>query len=184
MSSGIRDNHVRGKVAEFLQQNIQANAKLSVVSAYFTIYAYDALKVALNKINHLDFLFGEPSFINRLDPEKIDSKQFFLKRDGLELANQLQLKRIAKECADWIREKVSIKTIRESNLLHGKMYHINNSGVEQAILGSSNFTVRGLGLGKNGNNIELNLVVDGNRDRKEQKTAGGSKWLKGIYHKN
>ena len=102
MSSGIRDNHVRGKVAEFLEQNIQANAKLSVVSAYFTIYAYDALKVALNKINHLDFLFGEPSFINRLDPEKVDSKQFFLKRDGLELANQLQLKRIAKECADWI----------------------------------------------------------------------------------
>jgi hypothetical protein len=105
MSSGIRDNHVRGKVAEFLDQNIQANAKLSVVSAYFTIYAYDALKNALNKIGHLDFLFGEPSFINRLDPEKTDSKQFLLKRDGLELANQLQLKRIAKECADWIREK-------------------------------------------------------------------------------
>ena len=102
MSSGIRDNHVRGKVAEFLEQNIQANAKLSVVSAYFTIYAYDALKNALNKISHLDFLFGEPSFINRLDPEKTDSKQFLLKRDGLELANQLQLKRIAKECADWI----------------------------------------------------------------------------------
>ena len=180
MSSGIRDNHVRGKVAEFLEQNIQANAKLSVVSAYFTIYAYDALKVALNKINHLDFLFGEPSFINRLDPEKVDSKQFFLKRDGLELANQLQLKRIAKECADWIREKVSIKTIRESNLLHGKMYHINNSGVEQAILGSSNFTVRGLGLGKNGNNIELNLVVDGNRDRQELKMWFDELWNDSI----
>jgi SNF2 family DNA or RNA helicase len=180
MSSGIRDNHVRGKVAEFLEQNIQANAKLSVVSAYFTIYAYDALKTALNKINHLDFLFGEPSFINRLDPEKTDSKQFLLKRDGLELANQLQLKRIAKECADWIREKVSIKTIRESNLLHGKMYHINNSGVEQAILGSSNFTVRGLGLGANGNNIELNLVVDGNRDRQELKFWFDELWNDSI----
>ena len=91
-----------------------------------------------------------------------------------------KLKRIAKECADWIREKVSIKTIRESNLLHGKMYHINNSGVEQAILGSSNFTVRGLGLGANGNNIELNLVVDGNRDRQELKFWFDELWNDSI----
>ena len=49
------------------------------------------------------------------------------------------------------------------------MYHIANGGVEDAILGSSNFTVRGLGLGSSGNNIELNLIVDGNRDRQELK---------------
>ena len=42
------------------------------------------------------------------------------------------------------------------------MYHVATGGVEGAILGSSNFTVRGLGLGNAGNNIELNLIVDGN----------------------
>jgi phospholipase D-like protein len=72
---------------------------------------------------------------------------------------------VARECAEWIRSKVDIKTIKQSNLLHGKMYRVANAGVEDAILGSSNFTVRGLGLGNGNSNIELNLIVDSNRDR-------------------
>lgn len=83
---------------------------------------------------------------------------------------------MAKECAEWIEQKVDIKTIKQSNLLHGKMYHIATSGVEDAILGSSNFTVRGLGLGEGGNNIELNLIVDSNRDRQELK-----QWFKEVW---
>ena len=161
-NSGLRDNHTRGTVADFLKAKIQNNSKLSVVSAYFTIYAYDALKEVLDPIDHLDFLFGEPSFINRLDPSKTEKKSFIIDADGLELANTLQQKRVARECAEWIDRKVDIKTIKESNLLHGKMYHVATAGVEDAILGSSNFTVRGLGLGSGGNNIELNLIVRAN----------------------
>jgi SNF2 family DNA or RNA helicase len=168
-TSGLRDNHTRGSVADFLRAKIQTDSKLSIVSAYFTIYAFDALKDELERIEHLNFLFGEPSFVNRLDPSKTEKKAFIIDAAGLELANKLQQKRVAKECADWIDRKVDIKTIKQSNLLHGKMYHIANGGVEDAILGSSNFTVRGLGLGSSGNNIELNLIVDGNRDRQELK---------------
>jgi len=62
-SSGIRDNHNRGKVADFLVEKISAESELSVVSAYFTIYAYDALAEQLEQISSLRFLFGEPSFI-------------------------------------------------------------------------------------------------------------------------
>ena len=43
-NSGLRDNHTRGIVADFLRAKIQDGSRLSVVSAYFTIYAYDALK--------------------------------------------------------------------------------------------------------------------------------------------
>lgn len=168
-TSGLRDNHTRGSVADFLRAKIQTDSKLSIVSAYFTIYAFDALKDELERIEHLNFLFGEPSFVNRLDPSKTEKKAFIIDAAGLKLANKLQQKRVAKECADWIDRKVDIKTIKQSNLLHGKMYHIANGGVENAILGSSNFTVRGLGLGSSGNNIELNLIVDGNRDRQELK---------------
>src|SRR2546422_7070583 len=175
-NSGLRDNHTRGSVAEFLKAKIQTGSKLSVVSAYFTIYAYDALKDYLNTIDHLDFLFGEPSFVNRLDPSKTEKKAFIIDADGLELANKLQQKRVAKECADWIKHKVDIKTIKQSNLLHGKMYYVTTAGVEDAILGSSNFTVRGLGLGNSGNNIELNLIVDGNRDRQELKQWFDELW--------
>lgn len=131
-TSGIRDNYNRGTVADFLREKIQDGSRLSVVSAYFTIYAYDALKDCLDRIDHLDFLFGEPSFINRLDPSKTEKKCFIINADGLELANKLQQKRVAKECADWITRKVDIKTIRQSNLLHGKMYHVATAGVEDA----------------------------------------------------
>lgn len=167
--SGIRDNHTRGTVADFLRSKCQEGSQLSIVSAYFTIYAYDALKAELERIEHLNFLFGEPSFVNRLDPNKTEKKAFIIDAAGLELSNKLQQKRVAKECADWIDRKVDIRTIRQANLLHGKMYHVATAGVEDAVLGSSNFTVRGLGLGNTGNNIELNLIVDGNRDRQELK---------------
>jgi hypothetical protein len=147
-------------VADFLKGEIRDGSRLSVVSAYFTIYAYDALQESLDRIDHLDFLFGEPSFVNRLDPSKTEKKSFIIDGDGLELANKLQQKRVAKECAAWIERKVDIKTIKQSNLLHGKMYYVATAGAEEAILGSSNFTVRGLGLGNGNNNIELNLIVD------------------------
>ena len=49
-SSGIRDNHRRGAVGDFLRATIQPGSHLSVVSAYFTIYAYDALKAHLDAI--------------------------------------------------------------------------------------------------------------------------------------
>jgi superfamily II DNA or RNA helicase len=175
-NSGLRDNHTRGTVADFIREKTQVGSKLSIVSAYFTIYAYDALKAELDQIEHLDFLFGEPSFINRLDPSKTEKKAFIIDATGLELSNKLQQKRVAKECANWIERKVDIKTIKQSNLLHGKMYHVATAGVEDAILGSSNFTVRGLGLGTAGNNIELNLIVDGNRDRKELKQWFDELW--------
>lgn len=174
--SGLRDNHTRGTVADFLKGKIQDGSTLSVVSAYFTIYAYDALKDYLDRIDHLDFLFGEPAYVNRLDPSKTEKKAFSIASDGLALVNRLQQKRVAKECAAWIEHKVDIRTIKQSNLLHGKMYHIAKDGVEDAILGSSNFTVRGLGLGVGGNNIELNLIVDSNRDRQELK-----QWFKEVW---
>ena len=174
--SGIRDNRERGTVGEFLRSQIENGSSLSVVSAYFTIYAFEALKSSLLKIDSLRFLFGEPRFIRGLDPDKTEKKSFIINADGLQLKNQLQLKQAARECAEWIKEKVEVKSIRESNMLHGKMYHIVNGRVENAILGSSNFTVRGLGLSDARSNIELNLKVADDRDRIDLK-----KWFDELW---
>jgi hypothetical protein len=54
---GIRDNHSRGSVAAFLSEKIGEGSKLSFVSAYFTIYAYEALSKQLDHAEHLNFLF-------------------------------------------------------------------------------------------------------------------------------
>jgi hypothetical protein len=88
--SGLRDNYSRGKVGEFLRQKIQSGSTLSVVSAYFTIYAFEALKAQLNSIASLRFLFGEPRFLKSLDPERTDKKAFKIEDDGLQLANRLE----------------------------------------------------------------------------------------------
>ena len=48
-NSGIRDNHTRGTVANSLTDTIRDGTRLSIVSAYFTIYAYDADSVGLGK---------------------------------------------------------------------------------------------------------------------------------------
>jgi hypothetical protein len=175
-TSGIRDNYRRGTVGDFLKDKIQAGGSLSIVSAYFTIYAFEALKAQLKDIASLRFLFGEPRFLKALDPERTDKKTFKIEDDGLQLVNRLEQKRVARECAEWIAAKVQIRSVKQANLLHGKMYHIAHNGTEDAILGSSNFTVSGLGLSEANNNIELNLEVDSNRDRRDLKAWFDEIW--------
>lgn len=183
LQSGIRDNKKRGTVGNFLREKIKPNSQLSIVSAYFTIYAFEALKDSLLNIKQLNFLFGEPRFIspsviqadslskhNKQDAYFTDKKGFKIEDDEITLTNKLQQSRIARECEQWIEDHVNIRSIRQSNLCHGKMYHITSDNRESAILGSSNFTVKGLGLSDhNNNNIELNLVVDSDRDRQDLK---------------
>ena len=176
-ASGIRDNYLRGAVGEFLLEKIRDGSDLSVVSAYFTIYAFGALQKRLAEIDRMRFLFGEPRFLQSLDPERTDKKAFKIEDEGLQLSNRLQQKRLARECADWITRKAEIRSVRETALMHGKMYHLSYNGIDDAILGSSNFTLRGLGLGSANNNIELNLEVDSNRDRRDLKA-----WFEEIWN--
>ncbi|MGD9580656.1 MAG: helicase-related protein, partial [Vampirovibrionia bacterium] len=93
------------------------------------------------------------------------------------LASRLTQKIISKECYKWIQDKVEVRSMVRPNFLHGKLYHImQESGIEKAISGSSNFTVNGLGLGGS-KNIELNLITDSDRDRQELKS-----WFDAIWN--
>ena len=165
-ASGIRDNNKRGTVGDFLQKNVVPDARLAIVSAYFTIYAYHELHEKLDDIASMRFLFGEPRFLKRLDPTKIDRKFFDIEDSGLHLHNRLSQRAIAKVCAAWIKEKVEVRSIIKPGFLHGKLYHIGDDGENPTILGSSNFTSAGLGLTPRPN-LELNLIVDSSRDRKD-----------------
>ncbi|MBC7474031.1 MAG: DEAD/DEAH box helicase family protein [Candidatus Sericytochromatia bacterium] len=174
-NSLIRDNRSKGSVGSFLKDNILPNAILSVVSAYFTVDAFnhEKLKDKFNSIESMRFLFGEPTFVKNIESNQY-SINFKIKKD-LELAQDndsrsltdyLKQRSRAKECADWIEKKVEIRSMIKPNFLHGKLYHINNTKALdsqdepiQVITGSSNFTVNGLGLGKHAN-MELNTIVD------------------------
>ena len=168
---------MEGQVHKFLESNIEEGSLLSIVSAYFTIYAFKKLKGSLNKIDGLRFLLGEPKSIKSIDPENTDEKAYQIVDKGLELNSQLEQKAIAQECAAWLGDdKVEIRSARHSNLLHGKMYHIANNDADKAMIGSSNFTVRGLGLNTKGSNIELNLEVDDSTERTDLKTWFDRLW--------
>jgi len=173
----IRDNFSNGTVGEFLVDNIADNSKLSFVTAYFTIFAYEKLKTKLDRINNLRLLFGEPRFIKSVS-SSTDAKNYKIEDDKLVIPveNRLQQKVVAKQCADWIRNKVEIKSMVRPDFLHGKLYHIEKQNkVEDAITGSSNFTVNGLGLGVRPN-IELNLVVNDKRDLSDLKDWFDKLW--------
>ncbi|GHU17047.1 helicase [Spirochaetia bacterium] len=169
--SSIRDNHKHGSVGEFLQESIAENADMSVVSAYFTIHAWDRLKTAFQKLGKFRFLFGEPTFVKSvsLNDENLNTRTYKFEDDSLHIKAEKQLTQgaIARSCAAWLREKAEIRSMVKPNFLHGKMYHITETGGRQkAIVGSSNFTVHGLGMGQGADkNIELNMIIDSDRDR-------------------
>jgi len=178
INSSIRDNHKKGSVGDFLIENIKQNSSASIVSAYFTIYAYKKLQTQLDGIKRLRFLFGEPTFIKAIDPDKMNSRNYEIEDNKLSIPidSRLSQKATARECSDWIKSKVDIRSMVKPNFLHGKMYFIQHeNGKEKAISGSSNFTVNGLGLGGSPN-IELNMVVDGDRDRADLKEWFDDLW--------
>jgi hypothetical protein len=61
----ILDNRRNGKVVDELQQNLSKGTKLSVISAYFTIYAFAELKKELSRIDELRFIFTQPTFVKQ-----------------------------------------------------------------------------------------------------------------------
>jgi len=177
---GIRDNHDFGSAGSFLQDKISPQARLSFVSAYFTIYAYDKLQQELDSIEHLDFLFGDSQNVDKLNPK--DTKmEFSITGDKLEipLEKRLTQRAIAKACSEWIKEKVEIRSLKHPDFAHGKMYYLEAAnGVVDAMLGSSNFTLNGLGLGERPN-LELNLILSDDRDKEALKQWFENVWQKG-----
>lgn len=164
-TSGIRDNHARGTVADFLRAHLRPDAALDLVTAYFTVFAYERLRHHLDALGPIRLLFGEPAFIQTLDPEHTEGASFVLESEGLTLAAGLGQRNAALACARWIEDKVRVRSVTRAGFLHGKMALIRRGESSAAIVGSSNFTTRGLGLGATNNNVELNLVVSDDRDR-------------------
>ena len=152
----ILDNKQQGRVIDELRTALQPDAKLSVISAYFTIYAYEALKKELSSIEEMRFIFTTPSYIK----QKSDfQREFYIAhRDmgnrlsgndfELKLRNKLTQSAIAKECADWLRRKVHIKSYRETDSAQMHLAYVENADAVQdvAIHGTVDFSSDGLGL--------------------------------------
>ena len=175
-TAAIVDNRTR-RVGDFLRERIAAGADLSIVSAYFTIYAYGALRDALEGTGRVRFLYGEPRGVGAMDPGENDARAFRLNDDGgIALRHLLAQKALARDCAAWIESKVDVRTVGRAGFLHGKLYHVAGGNGASALVGSSNFTRRGLGYGA-APNVELNIEVRGDADRRALR-----RWFDGLWN--
>ena len=146
-------------VVNYLKQSLPDAESFSFVSAYFTIYGYELLEQELNNVGKVRFLFGEPDSVESLDPGKKEPKSFELTEQGLVPNHTLQQKHLAKRCAQWVaKETVAVRSVSRSNFLHGKMYLTESPKCATGVVGSSNFTKRGLG-GSDRSNLEINLAT-------------------------
>lgn len=159
----IFDN-INKRLYDDLKIEIKEDSKISLASAYFSIFAYQELKKELEKIDEFRFIFTAPTFIEERTEKK--SREFYIPRMSREkgiygtefevkLRNELTQKSIAKECADWIREKAVFK----SNLTHGIMggfLTVENKEDKFSYAPIQGFTLADIGL-ERGNNI-YNIV--------------------------
>ena len=152
----ILDNKQQGRVIDELRQGIEPGAKMSVISAYFTIYAYEELKKELSQIDELRFIFTTPSYLKQ---ERDFQREFYIAHRELgnrlsgnefelKLRNKLTQSAIAKDCAQWLRKKVSIKSYRENNPAQMRLAYVESVDPEKdiAIQGTVDFSSDGLGI--------------------------------------
>ena len=147
------------RLGDALGESLDDDAKLSIISSYFTVFAYGELKDELSKIDELRFVFSEPTFIKRMQDAK-EPMEFVLSQrsrergiggTGLELTlrNNLNQRALARECADWVRNKVEFRSAKKRNAIQpGGTYVVENAnGDEQAFMGTAaDFTLEGLGF--------------------------------------
>ena len=112
-------NNTTKTLRDDLAVEIKQGSRLSVAAACFSIYAFQELKKELQGIDELRFIFTSPTFTT--EKAKKEKREFYIPRLGRErslygtefevkLRNELTQKAIAKECAEWIRKKVTFKS--------------------------------------------------------------------------
>lgn len=152
-------DNVNNRVIDDLKITIKAGSKIRIAAASFSIYAFQSLKDELEKIDGLDFLFTGETFTKETAPK--ESREFYIPRLNAErslygtnfeirLRNELNQQAIAKECAEWIRQKVKFKS--NVSLEHMNPFMtISNGEDEVAYTPLNNFTTTDLGMDR-GNN--------------------------------
>lgn len=157
-------DNVNKTLKEDLSSEIKKGSKLSVAAACFSIYAFQELKAALTGIDELRFIFTSPTFTT--EKAKKEKREFYIPRLDRErslygtefevkLRNELTQKAIAKECADWIRQKVKFRSNVTSDNIQG-MINVDDINYYPV----NGFTTVELGC-ERGNNAYVGIMKNG-----------------------
>ena len=149
----VLDNKLN-KFGDDLKNEIKQGDKLYIASAVFSMYGYEELKKQLENIDELEFIFTNPTFIKEKKETKeerkfeIDALQRQKSIVGSEfeikLKNKLNGRAIAKECANWIKQKARFK----SNINNNPIQRFLNINDTKTYLNVDEFSSAGLGYQK------------------------------------
>ena len=165
----ILDNKTT-KFGDDLKEELKVRDKCYIASAVFSMYSYQELKKQLNNIDEFKFIFTNPTFIK----DKKDEKQERLfelnnyKREKslvgsefeIKLKNKLNGKAIAKECANWIRNKAKFK----SNINNNPIQKFMNVNDRVTYLNVDEFSSAGLGYQKDNTIFNPITKIEANYD--------------------
>lgn len=153
-------DNITQRVIDDLCVSLHQGSKVSMAAASFSIYAYEALKIELEQIEELRFIFTSPTF--NKEQNKKQKREFYIPKLNRErtlygsdfeikLRNKMEQKAIAKECADWIRRKVKFKSNISQMNMPGFLNLSNEEGLN-TYMPFNEFTTTELGC-ERGNNI-------------------------------
>ena len=164
----ILDN-VSHLVGDDLKSIMDRGARLKIAASCFSIYAFEALKDELSRVESLEFIFTAPTFVPNEVTDRLrkERREFFIpqaRRESsvygtefeIKLRNKLTQRAVARECAEWIRSKARFR----SNTTRAPMQQFIHVGREDggiAYMPISGFTAVDLGYQKG--NAVSNLVT-------------------------
>lgn len=156
----VLDNNKLGAVGEYIKENTQEGAIITISSPIFTIYAFEELRKVLEKSNKFRFLFNEPTFIKNIIFNSKEVKEFELQMHQREknisefnleigLKNNLDQNQIASKCYLFIEEKGEIKSVVKSGSVSLSNILVENKNNSYLIQGNNiAFSKDGLGYTK------------------------------------
>ena len=158
----ILDNTEGKRLVDSLRANLDDEAKLSIISAHFSLFAFGELREELECLDSVRFLFSEPTFIQDMGrvagaPESDIARRAQGEREKaladssleLTLRNKLSQRALARACASWLREKVTFRSVQREHMLQlTPSYIVEDSAVSPHLLTGqgATFTLEGLGV--------------------------------------
>lgn len=143
-----------------LKASLVRGSRLKIAASCFSIYAYEALKAELAKVDAVQFIFTTPTFVPSEVTDRVrkERREFFIPKNGsaaglygtefeIQLRNKLTQRAVARECADWIRKKVKFKSNTSKSPMQ-QFIHLSGAADQKAFMPISGFTAVDLGYQK------------------------------------